>query len=76
VFFGATYGQIQARPKPKDPGRPAPWAISGPLGLHAGLNVRWRIVRNFGLILAPEFDVMIPNLLFHGDLSLGVEAAF
>ena len=76
VFFGATYGQIQARPKPKDPARPAPWAISGPLGLHAGLNVRWRIIRNFGLILAPEFDVMLPHLLFHGDLSLGVEAAF
>ena len=70
AFVGATYGQIQAKPKAKDPTRPSPWAISGPLGLHAGINVRWRIVRNFGLILSPEFDVQLPDLLFHGDLAV------
>jgi hypothetical protein len=76
VFFGASYGQIQARPKAKDPSRPSPWAISGPLALNAGVNVRWRFLRNLGVVLSPEFDVMLPNLLFHGDLSFGIEAAF
>jgi polar amino acid transport system ATP-binding protein len=52
-FFGGTFGQIQAKPPPKDPKRPAPYAISGPFGVHTGINVRIRVHRNFGFIIAP-----------------------
>ena len=75
-FFGATYGQIQAKAPPKDPKRPSPYVISGPLGLHTGVNVRIRVHRNFGFILAPEFDVLLPNFMMHVDISGGIEAAF
>jgi hypothetical protein len=75
-FFGFTYGQIQAKPPPKDPARPAPYVISGPFGGHTGFNFRWRVHRNFGLIIGPEIDVQFPDLLFNVDIGGGVEAAF
>jgi hypothetical protein len=75
-FFGATYGQVQAKPPPKDPKRPAPYVISGPFGLHTGLNFRFRVHRNFGFIVSPEVDVLLPDFLLNLDLSGGVEAAF
>jgi hypothetical protein len=76
-FFGATYGQIQARPEPPDNSSIAgPYVISGPLGLHTGINIRVRLHRNFGLIFSPEIDVLLPELLLHGDLAAGVETAF
>jgi len=75
-FFGATYGQIQAQPPPKTSGAAAPFVTSGPIGAHVGVNVRYRLHRNFGLIAAPEFDVQFPGLLFNFDLAGGVEAAF
>jgi hypothetical protein len=75
-FFGATYGQIQAKPPPKDAARAAPYVTSGPVGLHTGVNVRFRVHRNFGFIVSPEIDFQLPAVLFNGDLSAGVEAAF
>jgi hypothetical protein len=75
-FFGATYGQIQAKAPPKDPKRPSPFIVSGPLGLHTGVNFRFRIHKNFGFIVAPEFDVQLPDFMIHADLSAGVEGAF
>jgi len=75
-FFGATYGQVQAKPPPKDPKRAAPFVISGPFGFHTGINVRIRIMRNFGFIVSPEVDVLLPDFLINADLSGGVEAAF
>jgi hypothetical protein len=75
-FFGGTFGQIQAKPPPKDPKRPAPYAVSGPFGLHTGVNVRIRIHRNFGFIISPELDLQVPDLLFNIDLAGGVEGAF
>jgi hypothetical protein len=75
-FFGGSYGQIQAKPPPKDPKRATPYAISGPFGLHTGINVRFRIHRNFGFIISPEVDLQLPDLMFNGDLAGGVEVAF
>jgi hypothetical protein len=76
-FFGATYGQIQARPQPPpDSDVAGPYAVSGPLGLHTGFNFRVRLHRNFGVIIAPEIDVQLPDLMVHGDLSAGIETAF
>jgi hypothetical protein len=75
-FFGGTYGQIQAKPPPKDPKRAAPFAISGPFGAHTGMNFRFRIHRNFGFIVSPEIDVQFPDFLFNVDLAGGVEGAF
>jgi hypothetical protein len=75
-FFGATYGQIQAKPPPKDTARAAPYVTSGPFGLHTGVNVRFRVHRNFGFIVSPELDFQLPAVLFSADLSGGVEAAF
>ncbi len=75
-FFGVTYGQIQAKPPPKDPARPAPYVISGPFGGHTGFNFRFRIHRNFGLVLGPELDVQFPDFLINVDVGGGLEAAF
>jgi hypothetical protein len=76
-FFGANYGQIQARPKaPSGSTVEGPFAKSGPFGFHTGMNVRIRLHRNFGLIISPELDVLIPALLFHADVSAGVETSF
>jgi hypothetical protein len=75
-FFGATYGQIQVKPPPKDPARAAPYAKSGPVGAHVGVNLRYRLHRHFGLIVSPEVDVQFPGLLFNMDLMGGVEGAF
>jgi hypothetical protein len=75
-FFGATYGQIQAKPPPKAVDRAAPYVTSGPLGLHTGVNVRFRIHRNFGFIVSPEIDFQLPGILFNADLAGGIEAAF
>jgi hypothetical protein len=75
-FFGATYGQIQVKPPPKNTDRPAPYVVSGPVGVHTGINVRMRLHRNFGILISPEIDVLFPDLLFAGDLSIGAEGAF
>ncbi len=75
-FFGATVGQIQAKPPPKDPKRPAPFAVSGPFGVHTGVNVRIRVHRNFGFILSPEIDAQLPRFMLNLDLAGGVEGAF
>ncbi|MDH5670891.1 MAG: hypothetical protein OEZ06_02020 [Myxococcales bacterium] len=75
-FFGATYGQIQPKPPTEDPNRASPFVVSGPFGAHTGVNVRIRVHRNFGLILSPEVDVLLPDFLFNIDLSGGIEAAF
>ena len=56
--------------------RAAPYVTSGPFGLHTGVNVRFRVHRNFGFIVSPELDLQLPALLFNADLSGGVEAAF
>ena len=65
------------RPRPpKDPSRDVPWVVGGPLGLNTGVNIRYRIIRNFGLILSPEVDLFLPDLLLNLELSIGAEAAF
>jgi hypothetical protein len=75
-FFGATFGQIQAKPPPKDPTRASPFVVSGLFGVHTGVNFRIRVHRNFGFIIAPEVDLQIPDLMFNVDIGGGVEGAF
>lgn len=75
-FLGATAGQIQPQPPPQKSNQPAPFLISGIGGAHAGLGFRYRFHRNFGLVLAPEFDLQFPNILIHVDATLSAEAAF
>ena len=76
-FFGATYGQIQARPAaPQNSTVEGPYAISGPVGVDTGLNIRLRLHRNFGVIISPEVDLLLPALMPHADLSAGIETAF
>jgi hypothetical protein len=75
-FFGASFGKIEVKPPPKDPSREVPWVVAGPLGLNTGVNVRFRLHKNFGLIAAPEIDVYLPDLLLNLELSIGAEAAF
>jgi hypothetical protein len=74
-FLGMTGGQIQPQPPPQGTG-PAPYLISGMIGGHLGFNFRYRFHRNFGLALAPEFDLQFPNFLLHVDTTLSAEAAF
>lgn len=75
-FFGATFGQIQAKPPPKDPKRASPFVVSGMFGVHTGVNVRIRVHRNFGFIIAPEFDLQLPDMMINVDIAGGVEGAF
>src|SRR5262249_22006073 len=75
-FFGGTFCQVQVKPPTKDPTRKSPFIVSGPYGVHTGVNVRFRVQRNFGFIVSPEFNLLFPDLLFHIDLSAGVEGAF
>jgi hypothetical protein len=75
-FFGASFGKIEVKPPPKDPSREVPWVVGGPVGLNTGVNVRFRLHRNFGLIASPEVDIYLPDLLLNLELSIGAEAAF
>jgi hypothetical protein len=74
-FGGLTFGQIQAQP-PSDDSDNAPYAVTGPLGVHVGSTIRYRIVPNFGLFAAPEIDLQMIAWMVHIDGTLGVEAAF
>jgi hypothetical protein len=77
AFAGLTFGQIQARPPADGPSEGAPFAESGPLGVHVGGTARYRFMPNFGLFASPELDVMLPKFMINLDLTLlGVEAAF
>jgi hypothetical protein len=76
LFLGVTAGQIQPQPPPQKANQPAPFLISGIGGANAGFAFRYRFHRNFGLVLAPEFDLQFPNILIHVDGTLSAEAAF
>jgi len=75
-FFGASFGKIEVKPPPKDPSREVPWVVAGPLGLNTGVNVRYRIIRNFGVVVSPEVDLFLPDLMLNLEISVGAEAAF
>jgi hypothetical protein len=75
-FFGATYGRMFVKPPPKDPNREVPFITSGPVGLHTGINVRIRFLRNFGVVIGPEVSVQLPDFLLNLELPIGVEGAF
>lgn len=75
-FFGGTFGKIEVKPPPKDPARKVPWVVGGPVGLNTGVNIRYRLHKNFGLIASPEVDLYLPDLLLNLEFSIGAEAAF
>ena len=76
-FLGGTFGQIQAQPSSSDATGDEPWIKSGLQGAHIGATVRYRFHKNFGVFMAPEFDLQFPTLLWNIDFSfLGAEAAF
>jgi hypothetical protein len=76
-FIGGTFGQIQAQPSTEDATGKEPWIKSGLQGAHIGANIRYRFHRNFGVYMAPEFDVQFPTFLWNIDFSfLGAEVAF
>lgn len=75
-FLGGTFGQIQAQPSSDDSTGNEPWIKSGLAGAHIGANIRYRFTHNFGVFVAPEFDLQFPSMLWNIDLTLlGVEAA-
>jgi hypothetical protein len=76
-FLGGTFGQIQAQPSAEGSTGDEPWIKSGLQGAHIGANIRYRFHKNFGVFMAPEFDLQFPTLLWNIDLTfLGAEAAF
>jgi hypothetical protein len=76
-FMGGTFGQIQAQPTANHSSGNEPWIKSGLMGVHVGANVRYRFHPNFGVFMAPEFDLQFPTLLWNIDFAfLGAEAAF
>jgi hypothetical protein len=77
AFAGGSFGQIQAQPPAPDNSKHAPFVVSGLLGAHVGMNLRYRLSPSFGLFASPEIDVQLPTFLANVDLTLaGVEAAF
>jgi hypothetical protein len=75
-FLGGTFGQIQAQPTAENATGNEPWIKSGLMGVHIGSNVRYRFHPNFGVFMAPEFDLQFPTLLWNIDFAfLGVEGA-
>lgn len=76
IFAGITLGQIQAQPSYENGSDNSPWIRSGPLGVHAGMRLRWRIARNLGFVFSPEADIQVPAFLVNIDLPVGLEAAF
>ena len=75
-FLGGTVGQIQAQPPTSKPSGDEPWIKSGLQGANIGSNIRYRFMNNFGVFVAPEFDVQFPEFLWNIDLTLGPELAF
>ncbi len=76
-FLGGTFGQIQAQPSTENATGKEPWIKSGLQGAHIGANIRYRFHRNFGVYMAPEFDIQFPTFLWNIDFSfLGAEVAF
>lgn len=80
MFVGGTFGQLQV-PSPgalsgDESNIEKPWIVSGLFGANAGLSIRYRFVKNFGIVLSPELDLQFPDLLFNIDLPLGLEVAF
>ena len=76
VFAGGTFGQIQAQPPASGNTDGAPYVKSGLQGAHVGSNVRYRFIKNFGLVFSPEIDVQFPSFLLNVDLTVLAEAAF
>ncbi len=76
LFLGASMGQIQVKPPSRTENEAAPFAVSGLAGAHAGVTLRYRFHRSFGLFLAPELDLQFPDFLMNIDLTLGPEVAF
>lgn len=76
VFLGASVGQIQVKPPSRVQNEPAPFAVSGLAGAHAGATLRYRFHRSFGLFAAPELDLQFPDFLLNIELTLGPEVAF
>jgi len=76
IFTGLTVGQIQAQPPASGTTDGSPWIISGMQGGHFGSNMRIRFMPNFGMFIAPEFDVQFPSFLMNVDVTIGPELAF
>jgi hypothetical protein len=49
---------------------------SGPVGAQLGVRLGYRFTRNFGVVLSPVANFMLPAFLFDLDLAGGVQVAF
>lgn len=76
MFLGGTFGQLQVPSPGTLSDVESPWIVSGLFGANAGVGIRYRFVKNFGVVLSPELDLQFPDLLFNIDLPIGLEVAF
>jgi hypothetical protein len=76
LLFGFGFGRIQAQPPAQTKGAEGPYVTSGPVGAQLGIRMGYRFTRNFGLVVAPVANFMLPAFLFDLDLTGGVQVAF
>jgi hypothetical protein len=76
LLFGVGGGRIQAQPPAQTKGAEGPYVTSGPLGVQLGMRLGYRFTRNFGVVLSPAANFMLPAFLFDLDLAGGVQVAF
>lgn len=82
LLAGFSVGQMQARPKARDPNASeGPYATNANIdklgaAIHVGGKVGYRFLPNLGLNLTPTLGFGLPNLLFAIDVTGGLELAF
>jgi hypothetical protein len=76
MLFGVGFGRIQAQPPAQTKGAEGPFVTSGPVGAQLGVRLGYRFTRNFGVVLSPVANFMLPAFLFDLDLAGGVQVAF
>jgi hypothetical protein len=75
MFGGILAGPLQARPKRTD-GKDGPYAMSGFVGVQAGVRAGYRFTRNLGLVITPAANLMFGPFMFDLDHTGGNEHAF
>jgi hypothetical protein len=82
LLAGFSVGQMQARPKARDPNASeGPFATNANIdgigaAIHVGSKLSYRFIPNLGVNLTPTLAFGLPNLLFAIDVAGGVELAF
>jgi hypothetical protein len=76
LMLGVGAGRIQAQPPAQTDKAKGPYVTSGLGGVQLGVRLGYRFTRNFGLVVLPIANLMMPAFLFDLDLTGGIQVAF